>query len=334
MSTENGLYTYQSQSSFTISTQAQQPCSLAFRSRGSLPTRSQPTDSLTGNPTGGGLSERCFEIVQEYRTGKVTKTHAIIRLQCIISQENLTKEGFKQSFGTYLDMLDNFERQQSAALTFGSGATQVIRSATPARLDGSNGGKPSREQNGNRGEPEQQIDERRGNNANAKRCLFEIEHDSDLNGDETGGPSHRHRINLELCPWLIEERGVEKPLSESLEQTRLMLTNFSSDPKLVRSSIVNTASCPLFPDTEWMHIVLGKAVDFDQVLTAFSSTTYSTIHKEKIGGVEFSLPLAVPAKIVQGQGEWTTCWNEVARAYAFVFPHRLTELNNYYNHIS
>ncbi|THH17648.1 hypothetical protein EW146_g3202 [Bondarzewia mesenterica] len=231
-------------------------------------------------------------------------------------------------------MLDNFERQQSAALTFGSGATQVVRSATPARPDGPNGGKPSGEQNGNRGEPEQQVDERRGNNANTKRRLTEIEHDSDSDDDETGGPSHRHRVNLELCPWLVEEQGVEKPLSESLEQTQLMLANFSSDPKLVRSSIVNTAGCPPFPDAEWMHIVSGKAVDFDQVLTAFSSTTYSAIHKEKIGGVEFSLPSAVSAKTVQGQGEWTTCWNEVARAYAFVFPHRLAELNNYYNHVS
>ncbi|THH05031.1 hypothetical protein EW146_g10010 [Bondarzewia mesenterica] len=315
-------------------TSTQLPRSSTFHSRDSSPTRSQPTSTFASDSTGSELSGKCFEIVQGFRAGKITRTSAIIELQSTIMQENFSKEKFEQSFGAYLDILDNFERQQSSALTTGSGAVRVGESAAPARPNESNGGEPIGRRNENGGRSPQRVDERRGSVVLAKRRITDVEHDTDSDDDDAGGPSHRRRVNLELCPWLIEEKGVEKPLSESLEQTQIMLANFSSDPKFVKASIVNSAGCPPFPDAEWLHIVSGKAVDLDQVLTAFSSATYSAVHKEKIGGVEFSLPSAVPTKTIQGQGDWITCWNEVVRAYRFVFPHRLIELNNYYDHIS
>ncbi|THH06050.1 hypothetical protein EW146_g9736 [Bondarzewia mesenterica] len=322
------------ESASALPTSAQQPRTPTLRSQDSSPIRSLPTDSPVGDTTGSELSGKCFEVVQGFRAGKTSKALAIIRLQSIISQENLSQESFEQSFGAYLDMLDNSERQQSAALTSGSGAVRTAEGAAPARLNESGRNGHVEKRNGNKGGSTQPNVERGGSVTHTKRRLIEVEHDSDSDNDDLGESSHRRRVNLDLCPWLIEDRGGAKPLSESLEQTRVLLANFASDPKLVKSTIVNTAGCPPFPDTEWLHIVSGKAVDFDQILTASSSTTYSAIHKEKIGGVELTLPSMVPAKTVQSQGEWITCWNEVARAYLFVFPHRLASLNGYYDHPS
>ncbi|THH15072.1 hypothetical protein EW146_g5340 [Bondarzewia mesenterica] len=334
MSTGDGSDSFQPQSASALPTSAQQPRTPTLRSQDSSPIRSLPTDSPAGDTTGSELSGKCFEVVQGFRAGKTSKALAIIRLQSIISQENLSQESFEQSFGAYLDMLDNFERQQSAALTSGSGAVRTAEGAAPARPNESGRNGHVEKRNGNKGGSTQPNVERGGSVTHTKRRLIEVEHDSDSDNDDLGELSHRRRVNLDLCPWLIEDRGGAKPLSESLEQTRVLLANFASDPKLVKSTIVNTAGCPPFPDTEWLHIVSGKAVDFDQILTASSSTTYSAIHKEKIGGVELTLPSMVPAKTVQSQGEWITCWNEVARAYLFVFPHRLAELNGYYDHVS
>ncbi|THH13725.1 hypothetical protein EW146_g6527 [Bondarzewia mesenterica] len=281
-------------------TPSQRPSHIS-RSRDNTPELIRTGEPNTERTLHSELSKRCVEVIQEFRSGRVMKPRAILELRDAISKEELSRESVEQSFGIYLDMLDNFEQQQSAALAIGSGD----RGGT------STGAKEGSAQQNSQQE-HAPVQNKRGH------ADIQLDSDEDEDAYGTGESCSRRHVDPELCPWLIEVQMMEKPLSESLERTRTMLANFSIDSKLVRSSIVNIASCPPFPETEWMHIVSEKAVDLDQVLTAFTSTSNSAIHKEKVDGIEFTLLSAAPAKT----------------AYQFIFPHRLAELNRYAGHIN
>jgi hypothetical protein len=66
-----------------------------------------------------------------------------------------------------------------------------------------------------------------------------------------------------ILPWVVQEEETPTILSPSLRQTQITLENFSQDIKLAKASLLNSPSCPQFPDTEWSNLLSGKAVDFD-----------------------------------------------------------------------
>jgi hypothetical protein len=57
--------------------------------------------------------EKCTSIVQEFRTGSISKHKASWLLQKAIPQDDITEEQFLSDYESYFDMLDNFERYQN-----------------------------------------------------------------------------------------------------------------------------------------------------------------------------------------------------------------------------
>jgi len=51
----------------------------------------------------------CIEIVQQFRTGKITKPKAALLLQQAIPKNETDEDAYVSAYGSYLDMLNNFE---------------------------------------------------------------------------------------------------------------------------------------------------------------------------------------------------------------------------------
>jgi hypothetical protein len=129
-------------------------------------------------------------------------------------------------------------------------------------------------------------------------------------------------------PWNATD--VERVvLSVDLEKTRKLLRLYSSDPKGAKSDLLNQPNCPEFPDGEWKNILAGRAVNLDNVLSGYHSTSNNDEHVEILGDLEFKVPSVSPNKVVSTTGDWSIAWNKTVRATIFAFPHQSRELSGY-----
>ena len=61
------------------------------------------------------VMDKCLDIIQQFRAGKVAKPRATLLLQQTIPHETLEEESFVSAYGSYLEMLDNFAAYQRGA---------------------------------------------------------------------------------------------------------------------------------------------------------------------------------------------------------------------------
>ena len=87
-------------------------------------------------------------------------------------------------------------------------------------------------------------------------------------------------------PWVVSDFIQSVTLSPSLTATLDLLKLYTIDPKGMKRSLVNSPSCPEFPDSEWTNILAGRAVNLDAVLSGYYSTSNNDEQVESIGDVE------------------------------------------------
>jgi hypothetical protein len=78
----------------------------------------------------------------------------------------------------------------------------------------------------------------------------------------------------------------------------------------MKSSLLNQPDCPEFPDGEWKNILTGCAVNLDNVLSGYHSTSNNDEHIEILGDLEFKVPSVMPNKVVKTTGDWSIAWNK------------------------
>jgi hypothetical protein len=89
-----------------------------------------------------------------------------------------------------------------------------------------------------------------------------------------------------------------------------------------------------FPESEWLAIIKGQAIDLNKVITGQFSVAHERQHAESIGdGIQLLFGSSTPTKTVSTQSEWITAWTKAAEATAFVFPHRRRELEVYRQYV-
>jgi hypothetical protein len=62
------------------------------------------------------IVEKCTKVIQEFRSGKITKPKASLLLQQFIPHDDLNENTFISSYESYFNMLDNFEHYRSGNL--------------------------------------------------------------------------------------------------------------------------------------------------------------------------------------------------------------------------
>lgn len=157
--------------------------------------------------------------------------------------------------------------------------------------------------------------------------------DADGQQSDEEPASKRPKIDESAYAWIAGRKDKHVSLSEGLTQTLRLIDSYTLDPKAAKRSLTNQPDCPEFPDSEWNHIITGRAVNLDAVLSGQLSTTNDDLKIEKFGDIEVSFGAVEPTKTVKNGGDWSIAWNRTVRATVFAFPHRMHELTSYGEYI-
>jgi hypothetical protein len=239
----------------------------------------------------------CEVIVDQYRHQRVAKAKA---LREIDHKLTAAASGLGAAldvdgaYSSFVQALDDYDRQEQAAVERG-------RAREPAR-----DGAPNSDAHGGLAPP---VLERPGGRSGDLEAQY---------------------------PWSVSEiiESSFDPLKPGLTETLRLLKLFLVDPKGAKRSLLTTAHCPEFPDSEWSNLVNGRAVNLDAVLSGLFSTTISDERSESIGeGVELRFGTVAPTKVVGDAGMWNIAFDRMGSATVFVFPHRAKELRRYREYI-
>ena len=146
-------------------------------------------------------------------------------------------------------------------------------------------------------------------------------------------PPKRAKPDDSKFPWTISDFIHGATLSPSLSKSLKLLKLYAIDPKGAKRSLINSPSCPEFPDSEWTNVLAGRAINLDTVLTGYYSTSNNDERVEEIGDFEIRFGTVNPTKIVSTAGEWSITWNRSSWAICAAFPHRAGELAQYAEYI-
>jgi hypothetical protein len=291
--------------------------------------QSQEQTNVPGGPT--ELEQKtidsCVQIVQKYRAGKIPKAQATIQLYEAFPAE-IEETLLFDCYGSYLAMLDNFDKFRGAALQRGE--------AHNANPDGNVLDTGTTEEDDRRAQ--RNGDESRAESPQAifvKQTKRRRDGDSE-SSDEEEGYKRQTRLDYDSLPWNQKgEDVIAGELSPSLQKTRSLLANFARDLKRAKASLLNCGrSYPQFPESEWANLLAGKSVDLDHVLSGMYSIAHDDSESQSVTkGLELLRGPAKPARAVQTHGEWVMAYNAYREAATFVFEHRDQELRNYGNHI-
>ena len=134
-------------------------------------------------------------------------------------------------------------------------------------------------------------------------------------------------------PWSVSDFIHSTALSPSLDRSLKLLQLYAVDPKKAKRSLTNSPTCPEFPDSEWVNVLSGRAVNLDHVLSGYYSVSNNDERTESIGDVEIKFGAVSPTKLVSTAGDWSIAWNRTSRATTVTFPHRASELADYSEYI-
>ncbi|KIM85546.1 hypothetical protein PILCRDRAFT_5238 [Piloderma croceum F 1598] len=138
------------------------------------------------------------------------------------------------------------------------------------------------------------------------------------------------RVNPRVLSPHLVTLGI--PLAKFSRVVRVC--NFSRDPKLTKTSLLNSTRLPQFPESQWTNLIAGQAIDLDHVLASQYSVSHDERCAERIGELELVMGSAKPSRVVDTHGKWVIAWDQTVDASTYIFPHRSSELRDYGRHIS
>ncbi|KIM88990.1 hypothetical protein PILCRDRAFT_767907, partial [Piloderma croceum F 1598] len=151
---------------------------------------------------------------------------------------------------------------------------------------------------------------------------------------EATGSSKKCVADETLYPWLTAEAISGTTLSDSLELTRKLIVNYTTDLKQAKWSLLSSKFVPDFPNDEWNNVLSGKSVNLDAVFSSSLSTATDNCTVESFREFEHLFGAAKPSKMIATHGDWVTTWGITSRAVMFAFPHREWELDPYHDYIT
>ncbi|KAF5383939.1 hypothetical protein D9757_007395 [Collybiopsis confluens] len=241
------------------------------------------------------LRRSCMALTKEFENGDISKASALLKIRALLAAADfLDNNAQSSSFEFYVDVLDTIH----AELSESAGKGKV---SDPTR------------------------DTVNQSSSNKREKL------PDESDDDDGPHSSRPKIDIAALPWSSRTSSIQ--LSPELEKTRVILENFSRDPKLVKASILSQPDCPPFSSEDWENLIAGKPANFDHIFTSIHTTAVER-ETQKFGNVEFKFGSQVAGKTISSHGDWIITWDRYFDAAIFAFPHRISEFNAYRTHIS
>jgi hypothetical protein len=262
-------------------------------------------DEPANEPEGvasSSIATQCLDVIDQYRTEKMSKGDAIYKLvQTIPTEEDGASESLGKTLGSYVSMLDDWDRER----TLSEGEERCSGERANSDFDNGRYGRRDRDTRDETAE-EGEYDE----------------------------PEHkRPKIDPQLFPWTIADRIGGGTLRDECVSTKNLIANYTLDIKLAKANLLNSGSAPEFPDSEWKSILSGLSVNLDAVFSGRYSTEHDSKVSHEIGDFTISTREASTSKVVRTAGDWFIAWNQAAAATTFAFPHRGRECQEYGKHI-
>ena len=91
---------------------------------------------------------------------------------------------------------------------------------------------------------------------------------------------------------------------------------------------------PQFPESEWISLLSGRAIDLNHILASHYSTSHEEKRTEHISKIKFVTSRSKSTKVVETHSNWVSAWDQTVKATLFVFEHRATKLRDYGHHIT
>ena len=303
-------------------------------SNGGTRTTSNPAPAVRA-PT--NIITELDHIVEQFREQIISKFGAIGLIASKFNFATTRNEPDKnRAFEQYLSTLESIEQHTLEAGRRGSiTAQQFEPQPDPAR-----GSSPSPQPDRYANETEAKAFIRsvmsEGGNQRKRTNDASNAREEESNGEDgdPDGSDNKQRLHEKDMPWFKRETMARVSANPSCIATRDILTQLAKDYGAVKQWILNSQSAPRgFPPSEWEHIIKGKPVDLDVVLSSLHHVSPVKESIGRLGSTEISLGRTEPIRRVQTSSEWTSAWNVTVDAYLFVFPHRETELRRYGSYI-
>ena len=163
----------------------------------------------------------------------------------------------------------------------------------------------------------------------------ESDYESENESGGKGRSNKKQRIYESQMPWFSAEKRVRKSsTNRSCNKTRDILDIFQRDHATVKRWIRSASTAPAgFPSTEWDALIKGESVDIDIVFSSLHHVHSIDEGVGRVGTTEIQFGKPKPVAKIETSGQWTSAYNVIVKATAFLFPHRYDELRQYGDYI-
>lgn len=90
-----------------------------------------------------------------------------------------------------------------------------------------------------------------------------------------------------LFAWVRDKDSEINLLTLSQELTCKLIQNQTIDTKIMKHNLFSARGLPEFPDSEWVKIIQGKAIDLDIIISSIHSTVMDNCTTGSFGEFEF-----------------------------------------------
>lgn len=313
-------------------------------------------DPVVSDPQ--SILERCHQVLEECRHGRKSKLHVAVELSRIIPESHLEGSARHRAVNTYLASLDEESFGSAQPATDRRSRTIASRAPVASLLTGP--GQPGApaviaplvpeaENVPALPEAERVPALPEGPHFDGdffpRQQEFEPELDrevrnftrphSRVSSHQPEDPSKRRCIDESTLPWSSPQiANGPLQLDAIAAKTRDLLAFFARDIKATLASLLNSASLVAFPESEWLALLRGQAVNLDKVAGSSHSVSVGSRATHNLAdGIELHLGVSEPARRIQSVEEWLYAWSETSKALVWVFPHRAAEAEAYQQYI-
>ena len=313
-------------------------------------TQQSNNNQSEGNTFAGAAVGRIETVIDSFRTGKANKCEVMYRIgQILTAEPSGTESQNVETYERYAATLDGIETLAAQSAEHGS---QIANPLLGKRKEGVDRG------SGRHAEPDRDpAANARENDVNnfldkiSRENQHGVDDENDSGGEsdgesrdgseygskagERGRSNKKQRIYESQMPWFSAEQQARRIRTDpSCNKTRDALEIFQRDPTTVKRWIRCAASAPPgFPSSEWDSLIKGESVDLDVVFSSLHHIHSVDEGIGRVGATEIQFGKPKPAAKVETSGQWTSAYNLVVKATAFLFPHRYEELRQYGDYI-
>ena len=102
----------------------------------------------------------------------------------------------------------------------------------------------------------------------------------------------------------------------------------------MKHNLFSARGLPEFPDSEWVKIIQGKAIDLDIIISSIHSTVMDNCTTESFGEFEFWFGHSKPTKHIRNHRDWLIAYGTFQHVMWFIYLHREAELIWYREYIT